>query len=61
MKLIKESQIRDIVRKKGLRIGKRAIDRISNELEKKIDAIIEKSERNAKISGRKTIREEDID
>lgn len=59
--MISHQKIKDIVKKEnGKRISKKAIDKLNRILEQKIKEIINKAVRNADFSGRKTIKEEDI-
>lgn len=59
--MISYQKIKDIVKKEdGKRISKKAIDKLNRILEQKIKEIINKAVRNADFSGRKTIKEEDI-
>lgn len=59
--MISHQKIKDIVKKEdGKRISKKAIDKLNRILEQKIREIINKAVRNADFSGRKTIKEEDV-
>lgn len=60
-RLIKQNKIREIIQKKGFRVGKETIEKISIELEKHAELIIEKTIRNARIFGRRTVKEEDLE
>lgn len=53
-------KIKDLVRKNNFGISKKGIEKILSSLEKITQEIIKESVRNAKISGRKIIRPEDI-
>ncbi len=59
--MISHQKLKDIIKKEdGKRISKKAIDKLNRILEQKIKEIINKAIRNADFSGRKTIKEEDI-
>lgn len=59
--MISHQKLKDIIKKEdGKRISKKAIDKLNRILEQKIKEIIKKAIRNADFSGRKTIKEEDI-
>ena len=53
---LKESELKKVFKEKGLRISKANLEKFSKIAESFIGGLIEKVERNAKISGRKTIK-----
>ena len=59
--MISLKKIKDIANGKNKKISRKAIDKISLILEKKIEEIIKKSARNADFEGRKTIKGKDIE
>ena len=59
-KLIKEKQLKTFIKKEGFRAGKKAILKLSAKLEENLKLLTEKAERNARISGRKTLKPEDV-
>jgi len=59
--MISSQKLKKIIKKENnKRISKKAIDKLNRILEQKIKEIIKKAIRNADFSGRKTIKEEDI-
>lgn len=61
MAIINKNALKREFNKLGMRIGKDVLDFYIQIEKKKINNEIEKIVRNAKISGRKTIRKEDVD
>ena len=59
--ILKKSKIKEIFKKRGFRISNKTIKKFSELVSDKIKFFIEKTTRNARISGRKTIRKEDFD
>ena len=58
--MIKKNNLREVFEKKGFRIGRDALNAISIAIEKNAEEIAGKAIRRARISGRKTVRKEDI-
>ena len=58
--LISEIALKRIMRKKGFRIGRKNLRKLAVKIEDNIAPFIERSIRNAVISGRKTLRGEDF-
>ena len=58
--MIKKNKLKKIFEIKGFRISTENLKKISLIIENQTDDIVEKIIRNAKISGRKTIKPEDI-
>ena len=58
--IIKKIKIKEIIQKEGFRISKEAIALIEGDIEKELQKILAKAIRNAMVSGRKTIKIEDI-
>ncbi|MEM2713828.1 MAG: NFYB/HAP3 family transcription factor subunit [Candidatus Pacearchaeota archaeon] len=56
-----KSKIKKIINKKGFRISNEVLDKIIQKINEKSLEIVEKTIRNAMLSGRKTIREEDVE
>ncbi len=60
MKLIKRNKIKEMLKKEGFRIGNKTLKELDKNSEELIREVLKKIVRNAIISGRKTIRIEDI-
>jgi len=58
--MIKENKVKELIRNKKFRVGKEALKELNKIIADHIDQIIEKAVRNALISGRKTIKKEDL-
>ena len=58
--MINKKGAKEKFREKGIKIGRKAIERFIKIQEEKIEEDIERIVRNARISGRKIAREEDI-
>lgn len=58
--MIKRSKLKQRIKSIGYRIGDNAIRILNRKIDEQIDNILDKTIRNAKVSGRKTIRKEDI-
>ena len=55
------AEIKEEAKKQGKKIGRKAIKKIICLLDKKTEEIIKKSARNADFSGRKIIKEDDVE
>ena len=58
--MIKRSRVKQKIKSKGYRIGNKTLFILNNKIEEQINKILDKTIRSAKLSGRKTIRKEDI-
>ena len=58
--IIKENKLKKLIRGKRFRMGKGVILELNKIIENNIGQIIEKATRNALVSGRKTIKKEDL-
>lgn len=58
--IIKENKLKKLIREKRFRMGKGVILELNKIIESNIGQIIEKATRNALVSGRKTIKKEDL-
>jgi len=58
--ILKKVEIRRILRKKGFRINNENIEKLSDVVQEITLGLIEKAIRKARVSGRKTIKQEDI-
>ena len=58
--IIKENKLKKLIREKRFRMGKGVILELNKIIENNIGQIIEKATRNALVSGRKTIKKEDL-
>ena len=59
--MISIAKIRDIATKEKKKISRKAINKINQIIEENLRKIIRKASRNADFSGRKIIKEEDIE
>jgi len=60
MSLIKKSILKKMFLKQGARIGNKTLIKFSSSIQKTAENLIGKAARQAKLSGRKTIRPEDM-
>ena len=60
-KIIKKNKIRAIFKKRGFRIGSKALKKLASKIEENLAIHIERAKRSALISGRKTIKIEDFE
>lgn len=58
--IIKKSGLKSLFERKGFRINDKNLEKVSSIIENQIELLAEKFARNARISGRKTIKSEDI-
>lgn len=58
--MIKKKVLREKIQKKGYRIGNSILNEIARKFSFQLDGEIERIIRNAKVSGRKTIKKEDF-
>jgi len=58
--MIGKKSVKEKFKKTGIKIGKKAIEKFIKIEEEKIDKDVEKIVRNARISGRKIVGEEDL-
>jgi len=58
---MKIKEIKELLKKKNMKIGKKAMKKLDLLIKERAEKIIENAINNAKFSGRKIIREEDIE
>lgn len=59
--IIKETALKELFKKKGFRINKKVLKKFSEIIQESAEFSVQKITRNARISGRKTIRLEDFE
>lgn len=60
MAIINRKGLKKELARKGMRVGKKVLEFYVNLKEREIKEDVEKIARNAKLSGRKTVRKEDV-